>query len=179
MLDNQISLNNILVSFEGTLKIEHLEEARVEDCIRDAIARLEETYGTKLDKSVYALMDENQLTADNLNLFLRDIKACLEQMSLFIQLKLYHKNFAVTLADVNYLGYAKKSLLTALKYLQDATEYTRHRDDVITPLYNTLNNINMCSIKRMFVVMLMFDRLGIDEGVAIMAELLYLGGLVV
>ena len=99
-------------------------------------------------------------------------------LSLYLQLKLFHKNMGITLADVNYLGYAKKNLLTSLKYLQDETQYKKHREAIVSSLSNTLNNISMCSVKRMFICLLVMDRLGISEGVAIMAELLYIGGLV-
>lgn len=179
MFDTECSLNNVLVGLEGVLKIEYTAESRVTDVIQKAIDRLENTYGTTFDKDVYSLQRENQLTADNINLFLRDIRTCLEQLSFFVELKLYHKNFGITLADVNYLGYAKKQLLTALRYLQDANLAKSHHDEVITPLYNTLDNISMCATKRLFVQMLMLDRLGISEGVAIVAQLLYMGGLIV
>ena len=179
MFDTEVSLQNILTSIEGVLKIEYAEDIRVDEVINKAIERLENTYGTTFDKDVYTLQQENQLTADNINLFLRDVRACLEQLSFYISLKLHHKNFSITLADVNYLGYAKSQLLTALKYLQDCNLAKAHHEEVITPLYNTLNNISMCQVKRLFIDMLMLDRLGISEGVAIVAQLLYIGGLIV
>lgn len=178
MFDSEVSLNNILVSFEGVLKIEYAPDQRVQDTIDNAVRHLESTYGTTFSKDIYTLQSENQLTADNLNLLLQDIKACLDQCAFFIQLKLYHKNVPFTLADVNYLGYAKAKLLTALRYLQDDDESKLHGKEVTKPLYNTLDNISMCTPKRLFVVMLLLDRLGVCEGVALLAQLLYMGGLV-
>lgn len=178
MLDDNISLNGILVSIEGVLRIEHTEEARVNNTIDDALDRLENNFGTKFDKDIYPIQSENQLSAENVNLFLRDLTTCLQNLSLFIQLKFFHKNIGITLADVNYLGYSKKQIQTSLKYLQDEALYKQHHDDIIPPLFNTLNNINMCSIKRLFIIMLMFDRLGITEGVAIVAQLLYMCSLI-
>lgn len=179
MFDSDVSLNNLLVSMEGVLKIEYTAESRVSDVIQKAIDRLENSYGTTFDKDVYSLQRENQLTADNINLFLRDIRTCLEQLSFYVELKLFHKNLGISLADVNYLGYAKKQLLTALRYLQDENLAKAHHDEVITPLYDTLDNISMCSTKRLFVQLLMLDKLGVTEGVAVLAQLLYLGGLIV
>lgn len=179
MYDNDSSLSNILHGIEGVLKIEYVGEAKVSEIIDAALARLEDVHGFPFDKDVYTLQSESQLCNDELSKFLSDVRSCLEQMSMYINLKLYHKNHTLTLSDVNYLGYAKKQLLTALKYLQDADEYKLHRDDVIKPLYNTLNNVNMCTNKRLFIVMLMLDKLGIVEGVAIFAQFLYLGGLIV
>lgn len=178
MFDAEVSLNSILVSFEGVLKIEYAPDQRVQDTIDKAIQHLENTYGTTFSKDIYSLQSENQLTADNLDLLLQDIKSCLEQCAFFIQLKLFHKNVPFTLSDVNYLGYAKSNLLTALRYLQDDGQAKLHSHEVIKPLYNTLDNISMCTPKRLFVVMLMMDRLGVTEGVALFAQLLYMGGLI-
>lgn len=177
MFDSEYSISTVLNSLEAVLQIEYAEELRVCDVVDKAVERMENRYGVTLDKSVYELQQESQLTADNINLFLRDVRTCLEQLSFFIELKVYHKNVPISLADVNYLGYAKKQLMTALKYLQDEKLYKQHHEEVITPLYNTLDNINICSTKRMFVDLLMLERLGVIEGVAIIAQLLYLGGL--
>lgn len=179
MFDNDISLNSILVSIEGTLKIEHTEEAKVDDVLLAAKQRLENTYSTVFDKDVFTLQSESQLTSDNINILLKNVSQCLAQLSLFIELKLYHKNLGIALADVNYLGYSKEKLLVALRYLQDIDEYYKHHEVIIQPLHNTLNNISMCTIKRLFIILLMFDDLGIIEGVAIVANLLYIGGLIV
>lgn len=178
MIDNMLSINNILVSLEGTLKLEASSDLKVSEIIDAAVQRLENTYAITLDRDVYAIQEENQLTADYIDSLLRDVKECLAQLSLYIEMKLFHKNLGLTLSDVNYLGYSKTQLLTALKYLQDKDEYKKHGAEVIQPLCNTLNNISMCNTKRMFIIMIMLDRLGITEGVAIMAQLLYLGGLV-
>ena len=178
MLNNSISLNEVLLSCESTLKLEYSADASVDETIKDAIDRLENTYQVTLDKSVFDIANESQLSADNINLFLRDVKQCLANLSLFFSLKLYHKDFDVFLADVSYLGYNKNQLLTALQYLQDKSFYKQHRDTIINPLANNLNtNVSMCTIKRLFIILLMFDKLGIPEGVSCVAQLLYIGGL--
>lgn len=178
MLNNNIALNNILVSFESTLKIEYTSECTVRETLDDAKARLENVYQVTLDRSVWDIINESQLSADNISLFMRDVKQCLADISLFINLKLYHKDFGMYLADVNYLGYDKSKLMNVLKYCQDKKLFKQHKENIIQPLSNTLNNISMCTIKRLFIILLMFSELGIDEGVSIIAQLLYLGGLV-
>lgn len=178
MLDNDVSINQILVSLESTFKIEVTSESTVDRVVSSAIDKLENTYACTFDKDVFTLQAENQLTAENINLLLKDARQCLAMLSLYLQLKLFHKNLGITLADVNYLGYSKKELLTCLKYLQDETQYKKHGEAIINSLSNTLNNIPMCSVKRMFMCLIVMDRLGITEGVAIMAELLFTGGLV-
>ena len=49
MLNNNIALNNILVSFESTLKIEYTSERTVRETLDDAKARLENVYQVTLD----------------------------------------------------------------------------------------------------------------------------------
>ncbi len=178
MFDNVIALNQILVSFEGTLKIEMSGDQKVQSIIEQAVARLENSYSCKFDRTIFELQAENQLLADSMNTLLRDIEQCLAMLSLYTSLKMYHKNIGISLADVNYLGYAKELLMRSLQYIRDETEAQMYRKEIIQPLYNTLNNISICSIKRLFIILLMLDRLGIYEGVSIVADLLYLGGLV-
>jgi len=179
MFDNTISFNNILTSLESTLSIEMSSDMTVAETLDAATKRLENTYACTFDKDVYALQSESQLIADNINLLLKDVQQCLAMLSFYTNLKLYHMNMGITLSDVNYLGYSKEQLLTALRYLMYENEYKKHSAEIITPLFNTLNNIPMCSVKRMFIILLMLNKLGITEGVSIMAQLLYLGGLVV
>ena len=89
MLDNTISLNNILVSLEGVLKLEASGELKVDEILNSAVSRLENAYNCTFDRDVWALQAENQLTADNINRLLKDVKQCLEQLSLYI-LSLIH-----------------------------------------------------------------------------------------
>lgn len=177
MFDAEFSFLNMLTSLESTLKIDYTGDDRVSDVLDNAVKALESFYACDFDKDVFSLRAENQLYADNLNMFLKDVKQCLAEMSLFNQLKLFHKNIAFNLSDINYLGSSKQLLLTSLRYLQDQAEQQRKREDVIKPLTAALNNVPQCQPKRLFVIMLMFDRLGIQEGVAITAQLLYIGGL--
>lgn len=179
MFDTDLSFNSILTSLESTLSIEMTSGATVADIIQDACNRLENTYACKLDKDIYTLQSESQLVASNLDLLLKDLQQCLAMLSFYLNLKLYHTNMGITLADVNYLGYNKERLLTDLKYLMYETEAKKHSEDIIPPLYDTLNQIAMCSVKRLFVSMLMLYRLGVYEGVAIVAQFLYVGGLVI
>ena len=62
--------------------------------------------------------------------------------------------------------------------MQDANAYAVKGKADLIPLSHQLNNIPMCMVKRLFVILLMLARLGVVEGVAIIAHLLYLGGLV-
>lgn len=178
MFDNTVSLKNVLVSLESTLKLEYQPEQKVEDIINVAVANLENACGgCTFDKDIFSLQGENQLVDNHIQLVLKDLQQCLAMMSFYIELKIYNKNLATLLSDVNYLGYGKDKLLTSLRYMQDAAQYTMYRDEVITPLYNALNNVPICTIKRAFIIMLMLDRLGVSEGVGIMAQFLFLGGL--
>ena len=179
MFDADISLTNILVSFEGTLKIEYGHEQKTKDIIEQSIARLENAYSMTFDRDVYTIQKESQLLADSINLLLRDVGQCMANMAMYTALKVYHKNLEITLADVNYLGYAREKLMANLSCLLDETMAEQYSADMVQPLYTALNNISICVIKRLFIILLMLYRLGIHEGVSIVAQLIYLGGLVV
>lgn len=179
MFDKNISFNSILTSLESTLSIEMGSNTTVADTIQSAKDRLENTYACKLDKDVFTIQNESQLVADNISILLRDVEQCLKSLSFYMYLKLFHTNMGITLSDVNYLGYDKESLLTALNYLMYSKTYKAHAEEIISSLYDTLNNINMCSVKRLFISMIMLYELGISEGVGVIAHFLYVGGLVV
>lgn len=179
MINDTIAFNNIITSLESTLCIEISGDTPVQEIVDDAIARLENTYSCTIDRDVFSIQAESQLLADSIGLFLKDVQQCLAMLSLYINLKMFHMDMGITLSDVNYLGYSKDQLCTALRYMMYKTEYERHHDDIISPFYNALNNIAICSVKRMFIILLILDKLGISEGVAIVAQFLYLGGLVV
>lgn len=177
MFDSEFSFLRLLTSLESTLKIDYTGDDRVADIIQRAVQSLENTYGCTFDKDVFTLRAENQLQSDKLNLFMKDARQCLCELSFFCELKLFHKNIAFNLSDINYLGTDKRLILTSLRYLQDQAEQARKREEVTISFINALDTIPQCQPKRLFVIMLMFDRLGITEGVAIVAQLLYLGGL--
>jgi hypothetical protein len=89
---------------------------------------------------------------------------------------LYDCKWGETLADVEYLGYAKLKFLNALKYLKDYELYDK-RDMFIPEIVRALDNIAMCSIKRLCIIMLVAERLGIYELVAAVAQHLFGGGM--
>ena len=179
MFDKVLAINNILIGLEACLKLEASADMKTEETVNAAIERLENTYAVKFDTDVFTLAEENQLYMDQLSIFMRDLQQALCMLSFFTDLKLHHKNLAVTLSDVNYLGYTKQHLMTSLSYLQDADLYKLHVKEVMEPFMHTLNTIPMCTVKRLFHIMLVLYKLGVEEGVSCVARLLYIGGLVV
>lgn len=175
MLIDNLSLKSVLVSFESTLKIEYTDSATTKQLLDDAISRIESTYNVSITKDIFTLQAENKLLADTLSLLLRDIQECLKQMTLYTSLCMFSNSIGISLTSVNYLGWARNNFMCALKYLQNKDMYAK-RADTITKFTAALDNTPVCQIKRLFVIMLMLERLGIAEGVAIVAQYLYLGG---
>lgn len=175
MISDMLSLTSILINFEQVLKIEY-SEMSTEKIIRSAKAKLENSFSVRFDKTVYELQAENRLVADTLNMFLDQVIDALRNMSLYIDECMFNSNVPINLADVNYLGFADEPLRTSLRYLQSSRTYVQ-RDAIIPPLRAAVSNIEPCDIKRLFVIMFMLDELGIYEGAAVVAQLLYLGGL--
>lgn len=178
MFKDKIPLTKILVSLESVLHIEIDGETPVKEIIDDAIRRIENERNITIDRDIFTLQNENQLVSDKLEPFLNNLHRALADLAFYRELSYFHKNICISLADVNYLGYDKDRMLNALKYFMDADEYARHADQNAEVLTNVLNNISICTVKRLFIVMLTLHRLGVSEGVACVAEFLYMGGLV-
>lgn len=179
MFDSMVSINSVLLGLEAALRIEMDPSKKTKENVDAAIERLENAYVVQFDRDVFSLIEESQLMSDKLTIFLRDIQQALCMLSFYTDLKLFHKNIPITLSDTNYLGYAREQLLTALRYLQDSDESKKHSESILVPLEHALDNISMCSVKRLFITLLVLNRLGIKEGVACVARVLYLGGLVI
>lgn len=177
MLFDSISIDSILQSFESILKIEYRERETYK-IIDNAVTALETAYHVTMDKDIYSIQAENQLLGDNLSMLLQSITDCCRQMSMYKDLCMFHRSVGISLADVNYIGFAKPTLLQSLKYLQDIDCYQK-REAFIRPLTTALTNVDMCIIKRLATIMLVLERLGVSEGVSVIAQYLYLGGLVV
>lgn len=177
MISDLISLDQILLSFESTLKVEY-DERETRKIIQSSITRLENAYKVSIDTDLYTLQSKNQLVAENLNMLLMQIAECLKSLSLYVDMSMFNRSICISLADVNDLGLGRDALVTTLKYLQDKYLYQK-RDTAIPSLVAAVSNIDMCTVKRLFIIMLILERLGIMEGVSVIARFLYLGGLVV
>ncbi len=176
MFDEKMSLNNIIINFESVLLIEY-DEQSVDVIVDRTIRLLEDHYNVNFNKTITELQAENQLTADTLNKLVTDIGVCIEKLTFYTMLKYYHKNLVLSLSDVNYLGMGKKDLITALQYMMDVDYQKRYKDQVLQTISLALNNIPICPIKRLFIIILVMDKLGVDEGISCIANLLYMGGL--
>ena len=177
MLSEDISLKEVLVSLESVLRIEY-SDANTQETLDNAVARIENTYNIDLNKDLFSLQAENQLISSQINVFLRDIVESLKQMTLYTSLTIFHKSVGISMVDVNYLGFGKLYLNNVFRYLQDDALLKKH-PEIIEPLTKALDNIPLGHIKRLFTCLLMFYRLGVYEGVGLIAQYLYLGGLVV
>ena len=175
MISDIMSLTSILINFEQVLKIEY-NEMSSDRIIRSAKAKLENTFQVTFNKSVYELQAENRLVADTLNMFLEQVIDALRSLSLYVDNCMFNNNVPINLADVNYLGFDASSLKVGLRYMQSAKTYSQ-RENIINPLRAAVSNIEPCDIKRLFIIFFMLDELGINEGAAVVARLLYLGGI--
>lgn len=177
MISDFLSIDQILLSFESVLKIEY-DERETHKILSGAIHRLENAYNVTIETDLYSLQAKNALVSDNLNILLAQICECLKSMALYTCVSMFNRSIGISLADVNYLGLSSAELRTALKYLQDKNLYEQ-RATIIPALTSAVTNIDMCTIKRLFIILLLLEVLGVKEGVATIAQYLYLGGLTV
>lgn len=176
MLADMFTLQQVLLSFENTLRIEYTE-SDVSRILKTAKQKLENAYQCRLEQSVYTIQAQNELVSENLNVFLQELAECLKQLTALTSVAMFTKKPPINLGDVNYLGFTSETLTTALKYLQDRVCYEK-RSTIIPAITSALNNVEMSQIKRLFIIMLALESLGLQEGVAACAQLLYIGGLV-
>ena len=177
MIKDMFSLKEILVSFEGTLRIEYSDDMSTKQTLEQAMTRLESAYEISLQNDLFTLQTENELIAEKVNMLLRDIVECAKQMSLYTSRCLFTKSVGFSVADVNYLGNDKVVLRTLLRYLQDVSETDKWKA-ALEPIALTLDSIPICTVKRLFVILLILHRLGVYECVSVVAQYLYMGGIV-
>lgn len=170
----RISLKEILLSFENVLRIEY-KDKDVEQIIKRAKQAIENSYQVQLGDDIFETQSANsRIYGETLDNFLAQLTECIKGMSLIMALTLFDKRKDMTLKDVNYLGFSSPQLRTALQYLQDETLYEK-RNTFMTVLVRQTSNVEMSEIKRILVIMLTLEKLGVKEGVAILAQYLYLG----
>lgn len=176
MLTDVFSLQQALLSLENTLRIEYTEND-VSRVIKDAKQRLENAYQCRLDQPVYTVQAQNALVSENLNVFMQELCEGYKQITALVSQAMWSKRPPINLADVNYLGFTAETLTATLKYLSDRTLYER-RGNALQAITSALNSVEMCQIKRLFIVMLVLADLGMVDVLAACAQLLCLGGLI-
>ena len=176
MLSDMFTLQQVLLAFENTLRIEYTEK-ETSKIVRAAKNKLENAYQCRLDMPFYRVQAQNELVSENLNVFLQELAECVKQLTALTSISMFTKKPPIDLADVNYLGFDRAVLNTSLKYLQDRVYYEKRQEQVIPAISTALDNVEISQIKRLFIVMLVLENLDIPEAVAACAQLLYLGGI--
>jgi hypothetical protein len=174
MLKDMVDLNAVILSFETVLKIEY-DEPNTKKVIDNSIKKLENSYGMRIaGKSLYDLEVENSNLADTVHNLLHQILECTKTLSFLFQAGMFQHDIPVSLGMVKYLGLGKESLQTILRYFQNADEYYLAKN-AVSQLMMGLDGIDMSTMKRMFIIMLALDELGVREAVAIIAQYMYYG----
>lgn len=178
MISDRYTLQAALTKCEAALMLEYTKET-VDDwqlIIKKARENLENRLQCKLTDTLYNIQAKNALVSQSIDVALNGISAGIELLSTLYTMSIYlkdRKNF--DLADVNYLGQDRGRLATGFKMLADRVYSRQAHDEMMAAIKAQLNNMTMTQLKRLLLVMIMFDELGLDEGVAVCANLLYLG----
>lgn len=177
MIADGLTITQLCTSFEGVLKLEYGQDTKTQECLDNAIRSLENAYGITIDKDIYSLQAENSLVSQQLDVLLQSLTECMKTMALYTSLGIFRHNIALSLGDSNYLGFARERLIIILKYFQDIDLYP-NRVQAVASIKEALNTIPINHVKRLFMILLMLERLGVSEGAAIVAQLLRMGGIV-
>lgn len=173
MLRDKLSLTDILMGFENVLKIDY-RDADAEELIKNTRRRLENSYGIKFSGDIYADQLKDQQVGDTLDLLLSQVLDKMKSLALLMSISLFDKRYGESLKKFNYLGIHEEELLQALKYLQDDVLYEK-RKLFFDQIVRAVGNIENSDTKRLVVIMAVMESLGIKEGVALIAQYLYLG----
>lgn len=174
MLRDMVDLNNSILAFETVLKIEY-EENETKRVVDSAVRRLESAWGMRIEgTTLYKLESENISLADNVQNILQQIMECTKTVAFLFQCGMFYHSIPITLSTVKYLGIGKEQLRSVLRYFQNNDEYYL-AENAVQQLYMGLDGIDMSTVKRLFIILLVLDKLGVREAVAIVAQYLYYG----
>lgn len=175
MLRDTLDIKTVLTGMEQTLCVNYSKE-RIEDIVRNSIQQLENAYRVELKSGLYEAQMKNRLISDSISQLVVDLTEQLKTLSLIISVSMFDRNYGETLRDVNYLGYSKNELMAALKYLQCKQLYDQ-RVSFFNSIVARIDSVPMCTVKRLWVVLIILERLNMADGVSILAQYLYIGGL--
>lgn len=177
MFRDDISLSNVIYGFESTLRIDN-SLVEINKIITNSIAKLENAYAVKLDKPLYEVQLNQRFNNAAITELVGQIEECCKNFSAIVLLAMYDKVFGETLQSVSYLGFERTELLKALKYLQDNDYYEEH-STFFYKIVNAMDTIPVCMVKRLFVIMIILEKLDVREGVSMVANYLYSGGVMI
>lgn len=174
MLKDMVDLNTAILSFESVLKIEY-EETDTVRVISSSVTKLENAYGMRIGcKSLYDLQIENVNLADSVQNLLMQILEATKTISFLFMGGMFNHDIPVSLSTVKYLGLGKTALCSILRYFQNSNEYYLARN-AVKQIEIGLDGIDMCTVKRLFIILLVLDKLGVEEAVSVLAQYLYYG----
>lgn len=176
MLDGRIpivDLNNTLVGFENHLRLDVKEPIDVQ--IQECVAELENAWSVNLEgRTIFEVRIENPMAQESIDPFVAQIVECCKNIAYLCQTNIFYEDYGLTLRDVNYLGFDKDRLANSLCYLMRKTLYSS-RVSFFESILHAASRLDISQIRRLIAIMGALERLGFAEGVALIAQYLYIG----
>lgn len=169
-----VPLHETLIGFESVLHIT-VENTDVEEQIRQAKSTIANQF--QLDLSGKGVMEAklfNPSTAMKVEGFLASIGESMKRIALLLTYNVATGKYGVTLREVGYLGFDKKSLANCLKYLIHEQLYGE-RKNFLPGLIMATSKLEVDQMRRLLVVMFVLEELGLFDGVSVIAQFLYMG----
>lgn len=173
LVNNTVSLPNTLLGLEGLLFID--TKLNIDEQILQSITEIESGLGIKLGgRSIEEARDSDPMSVSRIDGFIAQLSEGLKNITLLTSLALFHNRLSVSMKDVAYLGFNAQHLQNCFKYLINERVY-ENRSQFLPQILAVANKLETGYIRRLLVLVALFDALGIREGVAVLCQYLYIG----
>lgn len=169
-------LHELIKQLEIALMIEDgdLRETNMDKLLDNIKTKIDRQYQINLKdfklNSIELEMSEAQEAAST---YISNIARIHSMLCGYCQIRRYLATTDISLEDINYLGLTRESLRESLKALQRAC-YQPRLSDFIEILKRKLPTISNSWEKRLFVLIVVCEELGLPEVAACIGEILYL-----
>lgn len=168
-------LHELIKQLEIALMIEDgdLRETNMDNLIKNVKTKIDRQYQINLtDCKLNDMELEISEAQEAASTYIANIARLHSMLCGYCQIRRYLATTDISLEDINYLGLTRESLKESLKALQRAC-YQPRLSDFLEILKRKLPTISNSWEKRLFVLVVVCEELGLPEVAACIGEILY------
>jgi hypothetical protein len=170
-------INKIMLDIEAALLIDGKDysEKDVEDILENIRNRIIRQYQIDLhdkkinDDSLYSGKSRSQAV-----LFVENAAALHARLCGYLQIVRYNKIVTIRVSNINYMGFERKALQSFFMAAMGSSTMPSI-ETAISAIKRKFGSVNNCMEKKFILVMIVAYEFGLNELVAAISEILYLG----